>query len=275
MNNPIITKLDKLISEADQSLLDSQTTIQILLSEGEGDEPLAFEIEARIIQLILEYRLNAEDALAQLLNLDHHLLYILGIQPQHSAKANMERLAYALGSDDLKNILHTLSQLVDYLLRIARRYQKQQEKTQQHRVENQPARMPRQLKGMQKLVTQQKVFIALVADISKNLEQLTKLEPVGPVLDHIAGLRGPISRFYQAMQNGITATDGLYKQINKTAVLDETLGLVLKQAEQVLQQLPPLQPQPLHQLGHFAEQTTTEQLEQRAAAKRMRPFFNH
>ena len=103
--NSISNKIDLLINEAKLYLNETQSLLNKLLevttdtdNEGSSDEDKILKI-----QLTLQYRLSCEDALSFLLKLDHNLLYYLGIQPQQSAKMNMDRLAYALGNEDLKN----------------------------------------------------------------------------------------------------------------------------------------------------------------------------
>ncbi len=61
------------------------------------------------MQLILQYRLSCEDALSFILSLDHNLLSYLGIQPQQSSKNEYGPLAYAVGSEDLKQLLKFLA----------------------------------------------------------------------------------------------------------------------------------------------------------------------
>lgn len=118
-----LEKISNLIGEAQQLLQENQQGIEEILRESQNEDT-SFEEISHSLQLVLQYRLNCQDTLVALLNLDHHLLYGLGIQAQHSATSNLERLSYALGSDDLKQILHALSQLVESLLKIARRHQR-------------------------------------------------------------------------------------------------------------------------------------------------------
>ncbi|KTD23886.1 Uncharacterised protein [Legionella lansingensis] len=269
MSNPDFDTINALLNEARESLAASQQIMDDILHESAADETSSFEEIAISIQLTLQYRLNCQNALALLLSLDHHLLYILGIQPQHSATTNLERISYALGSDDLKQILHALCQLVDSLLRIARRHQANFSlKTQ-----NQDRKPNPIIKGMQKLSLKHNQFLSLMHKLEDNIKQIVKLEAIGPIHDHIAALRGPISQFHQAILNGLAQAELLYQKINKNQTLNYRFDTLLKKAEQVLNIMPSLyQPSPNYSLGHFAT-TSSEQLEQRAAAKRLRPFF--
>src|SRR3990167_11188165 len=80
------------------------------------------EEKAHAVQLILQYRLDTQDALATLVRLDNGILQVLGINRLQSSRVLIERLMYALGKDDLKNILRALSLLVQSLQKMA--YQK-------------------------------------------------------------------------------------------------------------------------------------------------------
>lgn len=263
--NNLVTQASASLTEIDQLLTD------LIHMSDDNTDIMSPETEAKCLQLILEYRLSNQDALVSLLNIDNHLLYILGIQPQHSAQTNLERLTYALGSDDLKQILHALSQLVDHLSRIAQRYQTQQRKGRQNT--QKPERVIKMVQGMQAIRLKQLAFLNKIHALEKDIAQRLKYESVGPIYDHIAALRGPISQFYQAMLHGLDQTQQLYKHVNKNQSVQSGLNLLLKKTDEVLQEMPSLyQPHPHYSLGHFTQQPT-QSLEERAAAKRMRPFF--
>ncbi|CEK12036.1 hypothetical protein [Legionella hackeliae] len=264
---------NSLIDQARQSLQICQQITDDILNDSQSGET-SFDELAQSLQLVLQYRLNCEDALVALLNLDHHLLYILGIQPGHSATVNLERMAYALGSDDLKHILHALSQLVEALLKIARR---QQHDVQHHPhldMQNKTTTPNRVIKSLKKLILKQELFMNLINKLDSSIKQLVKLEALGPVRDHIAALRGPISQFYQAIIHGLGQSQLIYQKVNKNQNIEPNLSQLLKQAEQVLNLMPSLyQPSPNYSLGHFPAKSS-EELEQRASAKRLRPFFS-
>ncbi|KTC84474.1 hypothetical protein [Legionella brunensis] len=275
MNNINFDIVNSLLNEAGEVLNESQLIMENILTISLDDED-TFVVEeiARSLQLTLEYRLSCEDALVSLLNLDHHLLYILGIQPQHSAKINLERLSYALGDNDLKQILHALSQLVDALLRLTRRQQKAQETYLLKKNPSKNRKFNLIIKELQTLILKQKYFLSLIGKLESNLMQLVKFEAIGPIHDHIAAIRGPISQFHQAILHGLANAQLLYQKINKNQTLNYNFGSLFKKAEEVLNLMPSLyQPSPHYSLGHFADKSS-EELEQRAAAKRLRPFFN-
>ena len=76
---------DALISKGKSIFKEISTTLDFIRQESLGT-PLSVEEESKSLQLLLEFRLASQDALMTLIDLDHHLLYILGIQPQHSAQ---------------------------------------------------------------------------------------------------------------------------------------------------------------------------------------------
>jgi hypothetical protein len=214
--NHSISEPQRLITQVKQLLTDSQAMLIDLLDDSESSGDASFDINVKIIQLLLEYRLGSQDALSKVLNIDHNLIALLGIEPRHSAKTNLDRLTFAVGTEDLKQILHALSQLVDYLLKVIHSYQKNQQQLNKYQRMHKEHKPPKLLIGMQKLVMQQKKMLSLLNELGQSLEQLTQVEAVGPLYDHIAALRGPISQFFQAIQHGIGLAHELYQKTNET-----------------------------------------------------------
>ncbi len=274
MTTPDTHKLEKSVHEARQALSDSHAILHELLEDkNSSDDSMLHEVH--MLQLLLQYRLDTQDALANLLHIDNHILQILGIEPQHSSRINLERMAFALGSEDLHHLLHALSQLVQALSRIAHRYQQHLDKVSKQKLHGQKSTVtqPRFERRLQKAVELQKYFKLLMTDISHHLDQWNKLAPIGPVLDHIAALRGPISQFFQAMQNGLELTHQLYENTNKGGQLDHTLGNLLQQAESILKCMPSTN-QP-HPFFTPIKMDTDKRLEQRASNRRLGHFFRN
>ena len=280
MKESQLNELDQLFTQASQALSDSQARLKELVDDSELTN-LSEETEtnkAYVIQLILQYRLDTQDALVKLLQIEHNLLQILGIQPQHSSKMNLDRMEFALGNDDLHHILHALGMLVSSLLRIANRYQQNhnlvsKQKLTQHSLALN-ATHEKFSSRLQKAAVPQKLFISLALQISNHLDEWNKLAPIGPVLDHISALQGPVSHFFQAIHNGLALSYYLYEITNKGLPLDKTLDNLLKQAQHVLQSMPPIS-QPQHFFTPVVKIEKDEQLEQRASMKRLGQFFNH
>ncbi|QEY52332.1 hypothetical protein [Legionella longbeachae] len=271
MNDIKIEQLQSLVDAAKKNIESSEKILDELCEDSKPAEVSFMEDTVYSIQLVLQYRFSCQDALAILFQLDQNLLYLLGIQPQHTAKMNFDRLAYALGNDDLKQMIHALSLLVSALLKITNHYQK--EHVQFGLKSNKPVKQNSIIKGMQKLISLNNHFISLIQQLQNNVKLLLEHQSIGPIFDHIAALRGPISQFYQAILNGIGEAKELYEKINLNQPINNKVDLLLRQAEEVLQIMPSIyKPRPQYTL-YPAPKISSEQLEQRATAKRLRPFF--
>jgi len=276
-----INNIDEIINQASIQLAKSQEILKKLLEDEDGDSSSSgdFTIEnAQILQLILQYRLDTQDALIKLLQLDNSLLQILGISRHHAPQINMERMKYALGNDDLRHILHALSQLVNSLLRIAYHYQQSLHKDSKPKIPQKSfknaekyAKVERQL---QAAITHQIKFSSLIEDIQYNLDEWNKLAAIGPIYDHIAAYQGPISHFFQALQNGFEVTHSIYQKTYTEVQLENNLGNLLHLADNVLKNFPPIY-QPQHFFKPLPNPVTPERLEQRATAKRLGNFFRY
>lgn len=267
-------ELDELVQQASKALYESQTVLNDLIANSEFTDASneLNEDTIQLVQLVLQYRLDSQTALARLFQVNKLLFQILGIEPQSSFNVNLERMAYALGSNDLHHVLYSLSQLVNSLSLIANRYKKTLGKEYQQKQNAQSQQKHPKLYGkLQKAITFQKHFTYLIEKMSDSLHELKKGDIIGPILDHIAALRGPISQFFQAEQNGLELSYNLYQQINVSPHLTHTISTVLEQANLVLKELPP-SPQHYH-LFTPAKVQTSEKLEQRASMKRLGNYF--
>ncbi|WED43108.1 hypothetical protein [Legionella cardiaca] len=270
--NSISNKIDLLINEGRLYLNETQSLLSKLLQVTTDTEDSSDEDKILKIQLTLQYRLSCEDALSILIRLDHNLLFYLGIQPQQSAKMNMDRLAYAVGNEDLKQILNILAILTGSLSKIVARYKNthasfalRDRSSQKHNVIT---------KDFSRLLSKQNQFLEVLRKLDSEMEQLIKLQVGEPIFDYIAALRGPISHFHQAIMNGLEQAKQLYLRVNKTPLLDYQLNTLLKETQQVLHLTPStFTPHPNYPMKQFDHPLTSEQLEKRAAAKRLRPFF--
>ena len=104
------------------------------------------------------------------------------------------------------------------------------------------------------------------------LKQLTKRGTIGPVLDHIHAVKGPISQFYQAIQNGLAVSYHLYQKTGHSLQKDHSLSHAFKQIESLAAHIPSLyqSQQPLLKLSKPADSNT---LDARAAKRRLGHFF--
>lgn len=270
--NSTSNNIDLLINEAKSYLNETTPILNKLLQVANDNEDSTDEEKILTIQLTLQYRLSGEDALSFLLQLDHNLLYSLGIQPRQSPKMNMDRLAYAVGNEDLKQILNILAILTGSLSKIVARsksnhasFSLKDKRSQKNHVIT---------KELSILLNKQKQFLEVLHKLDPEIEQLIKLQAGEPIFDYIAALRGPISHFHQAIIHGLGLAEELYHQVNKTPLIDYQLHSLLKKTEEVLHSMPSTyNPHPNYPIKQFEHPMTSEQLEQRAAAKRLRPFF--
>lgn len=267
-----IAHISDLMGLVTYSMDEMHAILEKIVGSVSDDDGRSTEDTILTIQLILQYRLSCEDALSCLLTIDHNLLYLLGIQPSNSSKMNAERLAYAVGNEDLKQILNILSMLISSLLKIiARSHHNQATFSQKH---TSPKLQHEVVRKCCALTDSQKQFSDSLSKLNLAIKQLVKRAPIGPVLDHIAALRGPISQFHQAIVHGLDQAKHLYRQLHKTPILSHQLQMLLDKTDKVLRAIPTVyKPQLNYSVKKFDHRATREQLEQRASLKRLRPFF--
>ena len=234
-------RLETLVKQAESAQDDSITALTELVTDIESVPDAEKDIDStvRMIQLSMEYRLDTQSALARLFQINNSLFQILGIEPQASLRINLERMNFALGSEDLQQMLYSLSLLVNSLSLIASRYKKSFDQTckQKQEAESQVSvQLVRIYEKLQKAVTDQKRFIASISEIDAYLQTIQEVE-VGPRFDHIAALRGPISQFFQAEQNGLEMSYNLYEKIHESSKLNHPVSTVLEEANLVLHEL--------------------------------------
>lgn len=269
----MFSETDFLINAAKSHLDESQSVLNQIIEEIASNQGNATEENTVLsIQLILQYRLSCEDALSFLLKMDRNLLYFLGIQPKNSAQMNLDRLEYALGTEDLKQILNILAILTGSLSKLVERYKAKHAsfitKDKLYQKKN-PI-----ITKLTTLMTKQKQFLETIQKLDLDIEQRLKLQAAGPVYDHIAALRGPISQFYQAILHGLGQTKQLYQQINKSSMIEDKLHVLVNEAEKALHSILSNENLPhAYALKQFDHPTSSEQLEKRASAKRLQPFF--
>jgi len=272
MSKSLTDTMDSLIENGKASLSEIKSILDELQQMTTDIDESTDEDKILAIQLILQYRLSSEDALNVLLRMDQHLLAALGIQPQHSDRLNRERLAYAVGNEDFKQILNVLAQLTGLLSKIIARNKNShfslalKDKT--------PQKQHTMVRNFSKLLAKQKQCVDVFIKLELTMEEYLQRQSEHPIFDHIAALRGPISQFHEAIIHGLGQAEEYYHLVNKTPLIDHQLNALLKQTEQVLHLMPSIyNPHPHHPLKQFDHSMTSEQLEQRATTKRLRPFF--
>lgn len=273
MNEPLPSAFKQLTLKADEALSHSETILKAIAGE-ETQIPENTTIDKpQQLQLILQYRLDTQDALAKILQMHQGLLQMLGITPQQSSKMNLDRLEYALGNDDLHQILGALSLLVHSLSRVAHRYQQSLKKASIQRQAKPALREPQYEARFQKAVVSQKEFLRLIDLIQLQLAKPSN-EPNSQTHAHTdtTELRIKTEKWFNLLKNNLKLSHQCYEKINKTLGLDHQLSPLLKKVDMILEQLPAMnQPHPFF----TPPPLNITELEQRASAKRLRPFFNH
>jgi hypothetical protein len=279
----LITQQNHLIQEAETCIRqiqdDLKSVVQLSQKKEEDDDDAGSETDnLRTLQLVLQFRLDTQDALQRLFQFNQSVWQILDLSPQYSSRMNIERLTFALGSDDLHHALSMLNRLIDSLLRVVKRYalaaSAQNQASKSHKLlktKHAPSISPR-LQKMIHVVDMTKSFTFILNQLTNDLVDIPGQPVPGPVLDNIAKFEGPISHFYQALQNGLELAGGLYQQLEATCQLNKKLDELLHQSNLVLQQTTQLNPQPRLYQPSKALPSSLE-LEARAAEKRLGHFF--
>lgn len=282
----IIKQHERLIREATECLNRINQDLDSIHKDDYPDEsdPNS-ELELlRTLQLVLQFRLDSQDALQHLFEFSQSLWQVLGVSKQNSSSTNIERLAFALGGEDLHHALSILSRLIDALLRVLQRYNLG--KTAQNRafgianrkqIEAHQVTEPSRLYvKMVRVLDVQKSFNLLLEQLENSLEDAIAGQPhhPGPILDYIGKLEGPISHFHQAVLHGLIAAGGLYQQMEARTHFNLKLDELLHKANQTLEQThhiveAPKLFQPIKTIS------TSQELEARAAEKRFGYFFPH
>ena len=272
MNDNSSSKESLLIAKAEAELNDANVLLESFAAEWNQttEHPLDDLDNLRILQYLLQYRLDTQNALSQLNKLQQYLLQLLGIEKIHSLDLNIERLSFALGSDDLHQILSILNQLVDSLLRVLAHILQQQSLDRKKALKH--AKKLKQIDILVKVSEKTHSFVVDLEQLKLTLEDVAGAPHPGLILDHIAALEGPISRFQQALQHGLIVSAGLYHQLQNKPHLDSQLADTLQKTNQLIANLQ-YQPQQQRLFSTPIENTNMARLEERAAAKRLGNFF--
>ncbi len=276
-----IRQQNQLIQEAEACMRRIQDDLKsvVKLSQEKDEDEGGSEVDnLRTLQLVLQFRLDTQDALQRLFQFSQSVWQILGVSSQYSSQLNLERLAFALGSEDLHHALSMLNRLIDSLLRVLQRLslnqfaQNSALKSRKSFVMKRPATTPVMTQKMVRLVDLTKSFTFILNQLTNNLVDIPGQAVVGPVLDNIGKFEGPISYFYQALQNGLVLSGSLYQQLEATCQLNKKMDELIHQANTVLQQSLQLTAQPrLYQPSK--QLSSSVELEARAAEKRLGHFF--
>ena len=281
---PLVAKQQRAIHNAEITLNESLNALSQFRDAKEGDLKAGIdtEIDYRCLQLVLQYRLSNINAIRALFQCQQSLWQILGLTASTSAEVNYERLAYALGSEDLHILLTRLNQLADALLKLIGRMERKNENKKREGL-NRRKQYANQLASrverkvhvhLQNAVDKQAVFIAEILDLTQSLQGIEGAPEIGEVLDEISALKGPISRFYQALQNGMVLAGSLYQQLSVATSFTPQLIQTLNQVHHALElAVPHLEPQRFF-VPEKVHLLAGQDLEERATNKRLRNFFH-
>lgn len=272
MKDQRIQDVESLLKKAGQALFNASHSLKKAseeTEEGTGTGGL------QLLQMLLQYRLDTQDGLLKLCSLDRALLQLLGIESLHSMSTNLERVAFALGHDALPALLNNLTRILDALRHTAHHYDHERHSLFMKKPASLPINKP-VLKGaepLQQALLHQQTFRTLLCSIHQRLVGFTKTEAIEPLYDHIAGLRGPISEFFQGEENGLELSHALYEKINHDVQFEKQLENTLKYVEMTPK---PFAPKPtMKPLPNTVQLANEERLAERAAARRTGNFFSY
>ena len=224
------------------------------------------------MQLVLELQLNCQDALTLILKLERCILDFLGIQPNQASSLNLERMTYTVGHEDIKDLINIIALVEGALSKLLIKDKKESfSKSSTSHTE----KTPKIMSFLKNVAKQQLEVVTSIQKLERLVKMQVKYQQVGPVFDEIAALRGPVNQFYQAMLHGLGQLKQVHSAVKKKNNLQTQLSSLLRKLEKEFKPFPLYdQPVPNYQLRQFDKQLTHEQLEERARAKRMRPFFS-
>lgn len=289
MTDKNLTKLERLQHEGELTLENLQKELDAFgqlfsknlpKAEDEDSDDGGSQIEhLRTLQLVLQFRLDSQDALNRLFRFSQSIWQVLGVSAQYSSTVNKERLSFALGADDLHQALSMLSQLIDALLRVLQRHYSHRLAPVGFRKQPEnpaPVKEPILSKKMVRIVQLQKTFNTLTEQLELTLEDAIEGAPqIGPILDYITKLEGSISRFKKAIEHGLVAAGGLYQQLEAKVHFNKKIDELLHQANLVLGYSQPILEKPRLFRPTNTKSPTLTELDERAHEKRMGKFFFH
>lgn len=222
------------------------------------------EVGTRLYQLVLQYRLDGEDALRVLLSSYQGICTALGIQPSNSVAKNLDIACYHLGKDNLHGELSILRSLAEKLLKALALAQKSikkqlEEKKQFERILHQLGVKGEinaskslsfadfgQYKNNQSTlfvndisnaIRQQAYFIFCIEQLTSAMHDIGHIPKFGLIYDYLAGIKGPISRYQVALQNGLALGEELLAYLSNKLKLNKRQTSVRHQVHELSRQL--------------------------------------
>jgi hypothetical protein len=258
-NNEIIQDFDGLLRQALFSQAKANEQIEKANQELANSSENDLQTLIHIHQLTLSYRLDTQNIIKSLLSFNQGLCQTLGIEPQNDFVTNMERAAFALGTEELDQDFALLRELFKQLrktLELSEKVREKQklelekldkllkklgkkeleaaseEEDEENELEHKHEKKYQREKRYPKLRSAERALMTaldLQVNFAHSIDQLTEALQVfgnipkfGLIYDYLAGLKGPISRFHLALQNGIGNTTTILTLVKLKLGVDAT-----------------------------------------------------
>lgn len=322
-NQAIIDNINSLFTSAQEHHRQMLSALEQAVDELDSNDSVVV-LEAH--RLTLQLRLDTQDVIRHLLAFNQGYCQAIGIEPFNSDKLNLERVLANLEKGKLTQSLSLLIGLIDQLRQTVLTSKKSLEQQQKEfkklrRLLSRLGtiktfkRMGSSLKEQASpelgfKLTQNRALcrleeaIDIQAQLSHCVEILTESIAVivgspktGVVYDYICQLKGPISRFYQAVLNGVGTLEALHQwcllksharqpevalnqlhhqYTNQLVQITQLQSQLSQQTRQNIQLLHSLQQQLNQNLSQSQQHNLTPmpQLEQASTARRMLDLFN-
>ena len=127
---------------------------------------------------------------------------------------------------------------------------------------------------MEKSIQKLKSVTTSLDETSRQLDLFLRLETIGPVLDHVASLEGPVSKFHQLVLNGLKDSFLFYEKLNHDYSLDNQLDDLMHNAKYVLSNMA-INSQPYRLFTHVNDDFNDDLLDVRAEKRRLGYFVKN
>lgn len=236
---------DRLLAHTERSAQQFEQQLQTIDNKLQDQVGLHNDDEReRLLELTLQLRIDALHTIEALMNLNTSYCQVIGIDSRNTQAQNLERLQFALGKENISNIVQNLLRLITDLessihlqerqllaerklrKRLRKLFREQEEQEQQEELEAKEEQDEEH--AFRHDVPHSKIeSLAILfhhaqhaqAYFHLSIEQLTEamhryggLPKYGLVFNHIASLEGPINRFYLAAQHGLGLIQSIFSR---------------------------------------------------------------
>lgn len=229
--DPVNDKLSRLIDEASEAALKDESIFKRIdkhLDVSVLDE----ETISQAFLLTLQYRLAAEGVLKVLMKADKSLCQALGIIPANRPEKNLDLLHFYLGHSktaedfsllldlegDLLKVLDKVNKVSGLLKKENQHLKKLKEKQNLADLDDEITQKSDKealkssyasygneaiIASLRDAIGHRNLFHLSVDALTEAIQEFGHIPKFGVQYDYLAGLKGPISRFYQAYLNGM------------------------------------------------------------------------